>query len=229
MRQNLGIKVRNYYLVIAMHKYLACSAARSTWLFCGLENLEPFLLEGPLIVAVWHEFLALCPALLPRVARAGGKHLSKAYTLVSSHRDGVVASRIADRFGVTPIYGSSTRGGVHALRRLAVVFEKKSLVLVAPDGPRGPRRSSDEGLTSAGFSNAPVVTLGLHNCPPIRLSSWDRLLLPRPWTKGTICSGPVMVFEPVARSYSRSALVLGLLMTSSGGHSKVARHVCLSD
>src|SRR5262245_35185832 len=90
---------------------------------------NPYLGKGlePSIFAFWHENILL-PA-----SKFGTKELT---ALVSQHADGEIIARVLTHMGFGTIRGSSTRGGVQALRRM-MEETKRSCIVMIPDGPRG--------------------------------------------------------------------------------------------
>ncbi|MCL4694910.1 MAG: hypothetical protein KJ060_20655, partial [Candidatus Hydrogenedentes bacterium] len=52
------------------------------------------------------------------------------------------------------------------------------------DGPRGPRRESKPGVAIlSGRTGAPIIPLVLGVSPCWRLRSWDRMVLPKPFSQ----------------------------------------------
>src|SRR5437660_2963380 len=88
------------------------------------------------IYACWHEYviLPICLYATPKVK-----------FLVSRHADGELAAEITKRFDRGVIRGSSTRGGVEAIRQMLREGSTSHLG-ISPDGPRGPRRRVQLGL-----------------------------------------------------------------------------------
>jgi lysophospholipid acyltransferase (LPLAT)-like uncharacterized protein len=137
------------------------------------------------IFAFWHEYLLL-PAFhfsTPEIA-----------VMISQHRDGEVIAEACRHIRLRTVRGSSTRGGVQAARQMVALGEKGHLV-VTPDGPRGPRRRVQIGLAYlASKTGLPIVPVGVGFDRPWRMNSWDRFVLPRPWSLGTCVSGePIRV------------------------------------
>src|SRR5262245_61855340 len=82
------------------------------------------------IYAFWHETL-----LLP--AYRYGWTPTK--VLISQHADGELIAQTCRHLRLGVVRGSTTRGGVGALREI-LALEGRRHVVVTPDGPRGPRR-----------------------------------------------------------------------------------------
>lgn len=118
--------------------------------------------------------------------------------LVSQHADGQLIAEICRHFRLRTVRGSTTRGGVEAVRQMLKSGRKTHLV-ITPDGPRGPRRRVQSGLVYlAARTGLPVVPTGVGYENPWRLRSWDRFALPRPWTRGVCVTGEPIFIPPHA-------------------------------
>lgn len=163
--------------------------------------------QGPAIVAFWHECLPLMPRLWLMAYRAGT--FPHADVLISRHRDGQLIGAIMRRFHVRVVHGSSSqgresRGGSASVRRLLSVLAGPGLVVITPDGPRGPRRVAAPGVAQlAALSGVAVVPAAAHTTRRRILRSWDRMILPLPFGRGVIvCGDPI----PVPRRARDTAL-----------------------
>ncbi|HKK93300.1 MAG TPA: lysophospholipid acyltransferase family protein, partial [Longimicrobiales bacterium] len=103
--------------------------------------------------------------------------------------------RVLQRLGYGTARGSSTRGGVRALRELLRAGRSGRVLAVTPDGPQGPREVMKTGpLVLAGRSGVPIIPIGVGMSRAWRLSSWDRFSIPRPFSRVHIRYGdPVHV------------------------------------
>ena len=105
----------------------------------------------PILIAFWHGRQLM----LPLAYRGRGL-----YILISEHRDGELIHRIARRFGFHAVRGSTTRGGIRALRQLARVGRSGVDLAITPDGPRGPRCVAQAGVVElAKLTGLPIVPL----------------------------------------------------------------------
>lgn len=140
--------------------------------------------QGRYIYAFWHENLLL-PCLF------GHRRL---HVLISEHADGEMIALACHHLGFSLIRGSSTRGGVRALRKMLGAM-KKGHVTVVPDGPRGPRRHVEPGLLYlAARTGMPIVPAGVGYDRPWRLKTWDRFAVPRPFSKAVLLlAEPILV------------------------------------
>lgn len=150
-------------------------------------NVEPHQrgLEGRYIYAFWHENI-----LLP--AYHYGRPDIR--VLISQHADGQLIAEVCRhlRFGL--VRGSTTRGGVEAVRRM-LRESRRAHLAITPDGPRGPRRQVQMGLVYlAAKTELPIIPMGIGFERPWRLRSWDRFAVPKPWSRSVcITAEPVHV------------------------------------
>ncbi len=115
---------------------------------------------------------------------------------VSESRDGEFITRVITTFGFEVARGSSKRKGHRALYSLITRMRKGKNVGITVDGPRGPLHKVKKGaLFLAAVSKAPIVPVATavkHAWIPKR--SWDRLIVPFPFTEGLIMLGePIYV------------------------------------
>lgn len=117
--------------------------------------------------------------------------------MVSRSRDGETLSRAVNRFGFTPVRGSSSRGGSFALLGLSKKLGKGYDGAVTPDGPRGPRYRAQMGIIHLAMtSRCPIVPVTYCASRKFVLKSWDGLIIPCPFTKSVLIYGePVEVSE----------------------------------
>ncbi len=159
----------------------------------GAEPLERLIASGePALFAFWHNRLYVCGLYLRRLLRERGVKLA---TLASLSRDGELVTRMALAEGFEVVRGSTSRGGLGGLLQLYRKLARDRVsVITAPDGPRGPAYRAQPGtLMLARLAGAPIVPLAFAAERPWRLRSWDRLILPRPFSRVAIAVG-----EPLA-------------------------------
>lgn len=141
----------------------------------------------PYIIAFWHGRLLMMP-----FSRRVHWHVNM---LISGHRDGQLIAKTVQPFNIDTIAGSTSKGGASALRSLARTLKNGGLVGITPDGPRGPRMRASDGIVAlARISGVPIYTVSYSAKRGRVLGSWDRFLLPLPFTHGVfIWSGPIEV------------------------------------
>lgn len=128
--------------------------------------------------------------------------------LISPSFDGELIARTIGRVGYTPVRGSSTRGGASGLLGMQSALDGATAACryaaLTVDGPRGPVYKAKPG----GVKLAQQVGggVGVFYAAPVRtweLRSWDRFLIPKPFSKIVLAwQRPV----PVAVSAEEAAL-----------------------
>jgi len=171
--------------------YLELVIRTIRWTRVGEESGGPLdqVLKGPggMIGCFWHGDIAL--SITAKVAVIDHK-LTR--ILISLSPDGEFISRAMDRHNMPPIRGSSAKkgklkGGAAAFREALDLLAGGGILVVTPDGPRGPARQMAAGTVRiAKRAGVPVFLLGLAARPAMQLNSWDRTKLPRPFGKGCI-------------------------------------------
>jgi lysophospholipid acyltransferase (LPLAT)-like uncharacterized protein len=133
------------------------------------------------ILAFWHGRLLLMPY------SYRGKRM---VTMISKHRDGEFIARTMQRFGHGAVRGSSTRGATAALKALVRHLRLGDDAGVTPDGPKGPRGVVQPGtLMAARLAGVPIVPVSFGATRARNLASWDRFLVPMPFSRGTFFYG----------------------------------------
>lgn len=115
--------------------------------------------------------------------------------LVSKSFDGELISRAISKLGFSVIRGSSSKGGTEAFISILNELEKFSRVAITPDGPRGPAYQVSKGIVMlAQKSQAKIFSGVIDASPAIRLSSWDRFMIPLPFAKVLVSFGePILI------------------------------------
>jgi len=149
--------------------------------------------DRPVIFAIWHNRLLMLPRVFDPCFPG-----RQSYGLISASGDGDLIANFIERSGYGTIRGSSSRKGVIALRQLVETLAKDGNVLVTPDGPRGPVYQVSQGIVFlAQKSGAPVVPIHMEYSKCWRLKSWDRFVVPRPFTKLRAVFGAPIAVPPL--------------------------------
>ena len=141
---------------------------------------------GSVIVATWHKNIFFSIWLL---------RSHDLTALISSSDDGEVIYDVFSKFGYKGVRGSTTRGGIPALKQLIKLLEKKTSVAITPDGPLGPPEKIQSGVVLlAKYSGVPIIPQHYEAGSQWSLKSWDKHKIPKPFT--TIvesCGDPFLV------------------------------------
>jgi len=140
------------------------------------------------IGAFWHGRLLMMPLAYK------GKNLS---FLVSPHRDGQIVGRALKRFGFRPILGSTNRKGFSGFREMVKAHRDGSDIAVVPDGPRGPRYRAQIGVIElAKLTGRPVIPFTFSASKRKVLKTWDRFMIPYPFSRGVFIWGEPIHVDP---------------------------------
>jgi lysophospholipid acyltransferase (LPLAT)-like uncharacterized protein len=157
--------------------------------FYDPHGIVPPPLEGErhYIYAFWHEYL-----LLP-MSRIGQGNV---HVLISQHADGQLIADTAQNLLFSTVRGSTTRGGVRALRQMERIARRGHLAFT-PDGPRGPRRKVQAGMIyTASITGMPIIPVGMACARALRMRSWDSFCLPWPNSQACGVLGPAIHVPP---------------------------------
>ena len=143
--------------------------------------------EQALVLALWHN----CSTI------AGWALRNSAITvIVSDSKDGEYVARMAHRFGIKTIRGSTSSGAKNVIRQALKVLSENNGLAITPDGPRGPRYQVQSGLLwFAATKNAPIIPLHIESSRQWKLSSWDQHIFPKPFSTIHIGFGDPIYLE----------------------------------
>ena len=191
--------------------YLAFALRTTRWTVDGAEHLAPFAAGASVVFAFWHEHLPSIPALVIVSRRQASYRAIAMHTLVSHHRDGRFIGDIVRRFGIHPVYGSSSRGGAAGFRQLKRLLEQGAIIGITPDGPRGPRRQPAPGVAQlAALGGVPVLPCAARTVWRVQLRTWDRMTIPLPFGRGALVCGPTIDVDRAAWSSALPAITEAL-------------------
>jgi lysophospholipid acyltransferase (LPLAT)-like uncharacterized protein len=154
-----------------------------------VENPEKVLearkVKGQILYCFWHcNLFVLCYT--HRSSHAG--------LMISQSFDGEIVSRILQRLGYKIFRGSTSRSGAVAL--LKMLKDQSCDLALTVDGPRGPAEKVKPGaVTLAAHSGMPIIPISIVASRAWRMKSWDRLIIPKPFSIVTIKHGDLIMVE----------------------------------
>jgi lysophospholipid acyltransferase (LPLAT)-like uncharacterized protein len=155
-------------------------------------------IPGPKVYALWHR------ALLVSAHRFRGMDIA---ILISRSFDGELIARTVKLLGFRPVRGSSSRGGASGLRQMQAAYAEGHICAITADGPRGPMYVAKPGAAllaksvgpdgagggaaagagaGAGTGAGTGTWVGCFHAHPERrweLRSWDRFMIPKPFSR----------------------------------------------
>jgi lysophospholipid acyltransferase (LPLAT)-like uncharacterized protein len=151
------------------------------------EEVERLIREHKgAIVVTWHG----------RTLMAVNRWRGKGYhALISMSRDGDFLSEVFRLFGFKVIRGSTGRRAVLATREALTALENGGVLVMTPDGPRGPTHVVQSGVVYfAQRSGKPIIMGGLAAYPRKLMRSWDSYMVPLPFARARwIYGAPIFV------------------------------------
>lgn len=99
--------------------------------------------DDNIIFSFWHGRMLMLPFIKPE---------GPVTIMVSRHRDGELIARVLRQFGIDSSRGSTTRGGISALKEIIRLARQGRSIGFTPDGPRGPRYIAQMGVIQAAMA-----------------------------------------------------------------------------
>jgi lysophospholipid acyltransferase (LPLAT)-like uncharacterized protein len=124
----------------------------------------------------------------------------KLATMISTSKDGEMMNTIYTLLGGKTSRGSSTRGGVSALKGLIEICKRGSSSNIAVDGPKGPIYEIKPGVFELSRLLKSEIFAGSAHCESAWRfpRSWNQTYFPKPFAKVTIYwTGP---FGPITKA-----------------------------
>ena len=123
--------------------------------------------------------------------------------MISLSADGEFIAKAATLLRIPPVRGSSggetraaSKRGAAAFREALTFMRSGGVMILTPDGPRGPAEVLPMGaMRLARAANCPVFLMSLAARPALKIDSWDRARIPLPFARGQVLlEGPL--FSP---------------------------------
>ena len=113
--------------------------------------------------------------------------------MISQSSDGEIIAGVANLSGWHTVRGSSSRNGTPALREMIQRLKNTGLAAHILDGPRGPAGIVKRGAIYLAIgADAAIVPLTAVAENAWYFKSWDRFMLPKPFSKVTIRYGDLI-------------------------------------
>lgn len=151
-----------------------------------IHGFEKIRSDRKQILMFWHERIAMAPEILHR---AFPDQMFNAF--VSNSRDGSYLAAIVESYP-----NGKTIRVPHDLRHEALrqvirsLNESDSIVVMTPDGPRGPRHEIKGGIVlAAKKAQALIIPMSWSASRYWEFNTWDRLKLPKPFSSIKVTVG----------------------------------------
>ena len=157
----------------------------------GQEIEKKYLRENPgkgLLYASWHRGLMFFIYF----------YRNKNFVVMASDsKDGELASQATRRHGWIVVRGSSSARGSEALREMIPYFRQGYRGGLVVDAPRGPAHVSKIGIIIASrMTGLPIIPVMWSADRFWRISSWDRTIIPKPFSRIAFLYGKEFIHVP---------------------------------
>lgn len=173
------IQIRTY-LIANTSKFLMTLIIRTCRVHVdGLEEFVKIAEKEKCILVLWHNRLAVIPDIITTYA----PHLNYA-ALVSGSKDGQILSTIIHSYKQGHTIPVPHLGRYQALQEvIRHIEERKQIVIITPDGPRGPCYELKPGIAVAALeTQAQIIAIDWTAPSFWELKTWDRFRIPKPFT-----------------------------------------------
>jgi lysophospholipid acyltransferase (LPLAT)-like uncharacterized protein len=205
-RNLMNIPALRWAAALLIYGYYQLVLATSSLRIRADPAAEHLVRQGvPVIYVLWHQYVSSI-LLLRRYARRPVAVLS------SGHRDSRITAVVSRLCHLDVVLGSSTRGAVGGYRQLLRRLRGGVSICINPDGPRGPAGQLKPGVIQlARHTGCPIVPVGLAASRHRRLRSWDRTLLPLPFSRMVLELGAPLYTDAAADPLEQPALLAAAL------------------
>ncbi|MGP1274534.1 MAG: lysophospholipid acyltransferase family protein [Caulobacterales bacterium] len=198
-----------------MGGYMALVQHTTRWEVRRADAMRAIAAEGKgAIGAFWHGRLLMSIALWP-------KRTQQTAILVSRSVDGDIIARAAAHHKVLGIRGSTRKrrrdgslddkGAMSAYRAMVRHLEEDGVMAITPDGPKGPRmRVTPGAIRLAEATGVPILAVTWSIRARKVFNSWDRFVLPFPFSRGVIIWSEPYFLPEKASAQDREAARLWL-------------------
>lgn len=161
--------------------YVRFAHRTSRWERSGFEEMDACVTRGePVIFVLWHQRLIMAPYLFDT-------SLGRICALTSAARAGRLAGQILVRLGFETIPMASYQRHVALSREVVRRTKEGCSIGIAADGPRGPARiSSTVPIVWARMTGCRVFTVAFAEKKVMKLPTWDKQMLPLPFSSGVL-------------------------------------------
>ena len=181
--------------------YIVFQTLRCRWY--GIQKLRELHQRGEgVIYAFWHQ------RMLAFVYTHRGR---KVCVLVSPHRDGELITQVIHRYGFVTVRGSSRRQSVKGLLGMLESAKVWRELAITPDGPKGPPYRVQPGVIKIAQWTGRYIVPGAYGASQAwEIPSWDRFLIPLPFSRIAVCVGTPLQVPSCATPQKQRELCLQL-------------------
>ena len=152
---------------------------------------------GTVLLCTWHQ------QFFSAIRYFQSYNIYKPSIMISESRDGEIVAGLANRAGWYPVRGSSSRSGRNALKSMITKLKETRLACHIVDGPKGPFGKVKAGVIRlAHVTDAVIVPFNVSAENAWKFRSWDKFILPKPFSKVSIRFDKMIKFNKVKEEKS---------------------------
>jgi len=122
------------------------------------------------------------------------RNLNKYHLMVSPSKDGDLIANVGKLLGYQVVRASSFKRTVPGTRECISLLKKDLKVVIIADGSRGPRHQAQAGSVQLSrITGAPVYPMSCDAKQKYEFPSWDKFILPLPFSKVTLNFGSPLI------------------------------------
>lgn len=161
----------------------------------GLEEFVSTAKKEKCILMLWHNRLAV----VAEVLNSHAPQFTYA-AFISQSRDGEVLAILARSYKAGRTIRIAHNGKREALNTLIESLNtKREIILYTPDGPKGPAFKVKPGIiVAAKETQANIIPFSWSSTQFWSLKTWDKLMLPKPFSTIKVSFGKPMQVDPTA-------------------------------
>lgn len=158
--------------------YLSFCQRTTRWDYQGMDQLKAELANGPILLIMWHGRSLMGPMHWPeKTAQLSSLH--------DASPIGRVGGEVQRRCGLQPMAMVGNMSNIAASRAVLRRAREGVCIGMTGDGPRGPDHElQDAPLEWARVLKRPIYAYAFSTKRHKILGSWDRMMLPLPFTRG---------------------------------------------
>lgn len=180
------------WLIVRLYKMVA-SLLLFTCKFevVGVEQFKKTASKGNCSLVLWHDRLGILAKILHKFVPEFNY-----LAVLSNSRDGRVLGQLATSYKQCGTLFVPHDARDVALRKIVDVLKyENKILIVTPDGPRGPRHKLKPGIVLASMhAQSTIVPLNWECESCWVFKSWDKMAIPKPFSKIKVYFGDSMHF-----------------------------------
>lgn len=158
----------------------------------GLDHLTENTKASPCILALWHDKLILVSEILNSYTSG-----FPCTAFISKSRDGDPLALVTTSYSRGRVLRVPHNARHKALSTMIDILKRRDgIVLITPDGPRGPRHIVKPGIVlAAREASAKVIPFSWKASRYWQLSTWDKMQIPKPFSTLHVTFGSPVDFS----------------------------------